>query len=96
MVGVPHFPRTFGPIITGAFPSVPDRSQVSIIVFMMELRREVKELMRASQSLIESIHHSDKALNMDERAAVLYHLQELGRQIVPESASPERESSPAK
>jgi hypothetical protein len=62
----------------------------------MELRHEVKELMRASQSLIESVHHSDKALNMDERAAVLYHLQELGRQVVPESASHEQESSPTK
>jgi hypothetical protein len=61
----------------------------------MKLRREVKELMRASQSLVESIHHNDNALNVDERAAVLFHLQELGRRVVQDHASAEQESSSA-
>ena len=62
----------------------------------MGLRHEVKELMRACQTLVESVRHYDNALNIDERAAVLYHLQELKRQVVPDGATHEQESKPAK
>ena len=44
-------------------------------IVYMELRREIDELMRACQNLLEAIQHNNEALSIDELGTVLYQLQ---------------------